>query len=164
MSILSEFINTAKEIIEVARQPLRDERHVSHIPGKKVPVSYPEEPVTMFHRFRGEHFPDVNEDGGALCRLFSAWPPSRRRDLHRRREDLRPHEERGTMDHHMLRSIRLTTGVASSGDSVSTLVRPMPSGMATTPRGAHTPGEMVKDKEYLLANKAREKDLNIIPK
>ena len=68
MSILTEFVNAAKEVIEVARSTAQGMSvTLSHIPTKKETVSYPDEPVQIIRRFRGEHFLDVNEDGKEKC-------------------------------------------------------------------------------------------------
>ena len=102
MSILSEIINTAKEIIDVARSTASGMSvTLSHIPGHKQTVSYPEQPVTLFHRFRGEHFLDVNEDGKELCVscfLCAAACPADAIYIEGA-EDPRPYAERATMDH-----------------------------------------------------------------
>src|SRR5262252_10899425 len=102
MSILSEFINTAKEIIGVARSTAQGMSvTLSHIPAKKVTVSYPEEPVTLFHRFRGEHFVDVNEDGKercVACFLCAAACPADAIYIEGA-EDQRPYAERIGQDH-----------------------------------------------------------------
>ena len=68
MSILSEVVNTVKEILAVAKSTATGMSiTLSHIPQRKETVSYPEAPVTIYRRFRGEHFLDVNEDGKEKC-------------------------------------------------------------------------------------------------
>ena len=68
MSILSDIINVSKEVVEVARTTAQGMSVTfSHIPTKKETVQYPEEPVQIYRRFRGEHFLDVNEDGKEKC-------------------------------------------------------------------------------------------------
>src|SRR6266545_1081318 len=68
MSILSDIINAAKEVVEVARTTAQGMSVTfSHIPTRKETVQYPDEPVQIYRRFRGEHFLDVDEEGKEKC-------------------------------------------------------------------------------------------------
>ena len=168
MSILSEIINTAKEIIDVARSTASGMSvTLSHIPSHKETVSYPEQPVTVFHRFRGEHFLDVNEDGKELCVscfLCAAACPADAIYIEGA-EDPRPYAERATMDHRYAKVYQIDYGrCILCGFCVDACPTDAIKHGHNFEWAVYTPGEMVKDKNYLLANKAREKQLNIILK
>src|SRR5215471_6402632 len=80
MSILSDIINVAKEVVEVARTTAQGMSVTfSHIPTRKETIQYPDEPVQIYRRFRGEHFLDVDEDGKENASPVSSAPRPVRR-------------------------------------------------------------------------------------
>jgi NADH-quinone oxidoreductase subunit I len=160
MSILSEIISTAKEIIDVARSTAQGMSvTLSHIPTRKETVSYPEEPVQMYRRFRGEHFLDVNEDGKercVSCFLCAAACPADAIYIEGA-EDPRPYAERSSMDHRYAKVYQIDYGrCILCGFCVDACPTDAIIHGHNFEWAVYTPGEMVKDKEYLLANKWRE--------
>src|ERR687886_57200 len=61
MSIISEVADKGKTLVQGLAHT------VSRIPQPKTTVSYPDEPVVLSARFRGEHFLDVDENGKERC-------------------------------------------------------------------------------------------------
>src|ERR1051325_7522900 len=61
MSIISEVAETVKTLVQGLAHT------INRIPQPKTTVSYPEEPVTLSARFRGEHFLDTDEHGKERC-------------------------------------------------------------------------------------------------
>ena len=160
MSILSEIIDTAKEIIDVARSTAQGMSvTLSHIPTRKETVSYPEEPVQMYRRVRGEHFLDVNEDGKekcVSCFLCAAACPADAIYIEGA-EDPRPYAERNSMDHRYAKVYQIDYGrCILCGFCVDACPTDAIIHGHNFEWAVYTPGEMVKDKEYLLANKWRE--------
>ena len=163
MSILSDVINTAKEIIDIARSTASGMSvTLSHIPTRKETVSYPEQPVTIYRRFRGEHFLDVNEDGKekcVSCFLCAAACPADAIYIEGA-EDPRPYEERLSIDHRYAKVYqidygrRILCGFCVDACPTDAIIHGHNFEWAV-----YTPGEMVKDKQYLLNNKWREPDV-----
>lgn len=163
MSILSEIIDTVKEVIDVARSTATGMSvTLSHIPTKKETVSYPDVPVTIYRRFRGEHFLDVNEDGKekcVSCFLCAAACPADAIYIEGA-EDPRPYEERNSMDHRYAKVYQIDYGrCILCGFCVDACPTDAINHGHNFEWAVYTPGEMVKDKEYLLANKWREPDV-----
>ena len=163
MSILSDIVSAAKDVIDVARSTAQGMGiTLSHIPGKKETVSYPEQPVQIYRKFRGEHFLDVNEDGKekcVSCFLCAAACPADAIYIEGA-EDPRPYEERKSMDHRYAKIYQIDygrcilCGFCVDACPTDAIIHGHNFEWAT-----YTPGEMVKDKEYLLANKWREPDV-----
>src|SRR5438045_5625002 len=61
MSIISDVIQSTKAIIQGMSVTL------SYIPRQKWTVQYPDEPVTMQPRYRGQHLLHVDENGKEKC-------------------------------------------------------------------------------------------------
>src|SRR5436309_13878738 len=61
MSIITEVIESTRAIISGMGVTL------SYIPKRKQTVQYPEEPVTMQPRYRGQHLLHVDESGKEKC-------------------------------------------------------------------------------------------------
>src|SRR5258705_12270279 len=61
MSIISDVIETTRGIIQGTGVTL------SYIPKQKWTVQYPDEPVTMQPRYRGQHLLHVDENGKEKC-------------------------------------------------------------------------------------------------
>src|ERR1700681_4146241 len=61
MSIITEVIESTKAIIQGMSVTL------SYVPKRKQTVQYPEEPVTVQPRYRGQHLLDVDELGRENC-------------------------------------------------------------------------------------------------
>ncbi|MEP7272191.1 MAG: NADH-quinone oxidoreductase subunit I [Acidobacteriota bacterium] len=163
MSILSEVFNTVKEIIDVARTTATGMSvTLSHIPKRKDTVSYPESPVTIYRRFRGEHFLDVNEDGKekcVSCFLCAAACPADAIYIEGA-EDPRPYEERNSIDHRYAKVYQIDYGrCILCGFCVDACPTDAIIHGHNFEWAVYTPGEMVKDKDYLLANKWREPDV-----
>jgi NADH-quinone oxidoreductase subunit I len=148
MSILSQLVNTVKEVVMVARSTAQGMSvTLSHIPTKKETVSYPEEAVQIYRRFRGDHFLDVNEDGADAIYIEGA-------------EDQRPYEQRIGMDHRYAKIYQIDYGrCILCGFCVDACPTDAINHGHNFEWACYTPGEMVKDKEYLLANKWREPDV-----
>lgn len=163
MSILSEVVNTVKEILAVAKSTATGMSiTLSHIPQRKETVSYPEAPVTIYRRFRGEHFLDVNEDGKekcVSCFLCAAACPADAIYIEGA-EDPRPYEERNSMDHRYAKVYQIDYGrCILCGFCVDACPTDAINHGHNFEWAVYTPGEMVKDKDYLLANKWREPDV-----
>jgi NADH-quinone oxidoreductase subunit I len=163
MSILAEIIETVKEVVEVARSTAAGMSvTLSHIPTPKATVSYPDQPVQIFHRFRGEHYLDVNEDGKercVACFLCAAACPADAIYIEGA-EDPRPYEERATMDHRYAKVYQIDYGrCILCGFCVDACPTDAIKHGHNFEWAVYTPGEMVKDKEYLLSNKWREPDV-----
>ncbi|MCW5967445.1 MAG: NADH-quinone oxidoreductase subunit I [Blastocatellales bacterium] len=163
MSILSNVIDTVKEILAVAQSTATGMSvTLSHIPTRKATVSYPDEPVTIFRRFRGEHFLDVNEDGKekcVSCFLCAAACPADAIYIEGA-EDPRPYEERISMDHRYAKVYQIDYGrCILCGFCVDACPTDAIIHGHNFEWAVYTPGEMVKDKEFLLANKWREPDV-----
>jgi NADH-quinone oxidoreductase subunit I len=113
MSLLSSIFDTVKEIVAVATSTATGMSvTLSHIPTRKETVSYPEQPVQIYRRFRGEHFLDVNEDGKekcVACFLCAAACPADAIYIEGA-EDPRPYEERVGMDHRFARVYQIDYG------------------------------------------------------
>jgi NADH-quinone oxidoreductase subunit I len=163
MSLLSGVFDTVKEIIAVARSTASGMSvTLSHIPTKKETVSYPEEPVQIYRRFRGEHFLDVNEDGKekcVSCFLCAAACPADAIYIEGE-EDRRPYEERIGIDHRYARVYQIDYGrCILCGYCVDACPTDAINHGHNFEWAVYTSGEMVKDKDYLLANKWREPDV-----
>ena len=163
MSILSNIIDAAKEVIEVARTTAQGMGvTLSHIPQRKDTVSYPDEPVQIYRRFRGEHFLDVNEDGKekcVSCFLCAAACPADAIYIEGA-EDPRPYEERIGMDHRYAKVYQIDYGrCILCGFCVDACPTDAIIHGHNFEWAVYTPGEMVKDKEFLLGNKWREPDV-----
>jgi NADH-quinone oxidoreductase subunit I len=163
MSILSEILNAAKEVIEVARTTAQGMSvTLSHIPTKKETVSYPDEPVQIYRRFRGEHFLDVNEEGKekcVSCFLCAAACPADAIYIEGA-EDPRPYETRNSIDHRYAKVYQIDYGrCILCGYCVDACPTDAIQHGHNFEWAVYTPGEMVKDKEFLLANKWREPDV-----
>ncbi|HWQ32827.1 MAG TPA: NADH-quinone oxidoreductase subunit I [Blastocatellia bacterium] len=160
MSILSEIVNTAKEIIEAARSTAAGMAvTLSHIPEHKVTVSYPDEPVQLFKRFRGEHYLAVDENGKELCVscfLCAAACPADAIYIEGA-EDPRPYEERATQDHRYAKVYQIDYGrCILCGFCVDACPTDAIRHGHNFEWACYTPGEMTKDKWYLLENRKRE--------
>jgi NADH-quinone oxidoreductase subunit I len=160
MSFLSEIVDTVKEIVYVAKSTAQGMSvTLSHIPGKKDTVSYPDEPVQIFKRFRGEHFLGVDENGKELCVscfLCAAACPADAIYIEGA-EDPRPYEERIGQDHRYAKVYQIDYGrCILCGFCVDACPTDAINHGHNFEWAVYTPGEMVKDKEYLLANLWRE--------
>ena len=167
MSLLDSIVNTVKEVVAVARSTAQGMSvTLSHIPTKKETVSYPEEAVQIYRRFRGEHFLDVNEDGKercVSCFLCAAACPADAIYIEGA-EDPRPYEQRGSMDHRYAKIYQIDYGrCILCGFCVDACPTDAINHGHNFEWAVYTPGEMVKDKEYLLANKWREPDVTPTP-
>jgi NADH-quinone oxidoreductase subunit I len=163
MSFLSGLINTVKEVVAVTTSTMQGMSvTLSHIPKKKDTVSYPDEPVTIYRRFRGEHFLDVNEDGKekcVSCFLCAAACPADAIYIEGA-EDPRPYEERATMDHRYAKVYQIDYGrCILCGFCVDACPTDAIQHGHNFEWAVPTAGEMVKDKDYLLQNKWREPDV-----
>lgn len=168
MSILSDIIETAKEVVEVARTTAQGMSiTLSHMPRKKETVSYPDEPVQMFQRFRGEHYLDVNEDGKekcVACFLCAAACPADAIYIEGA-DDPRPYRERNTMDHRYAKVYNIDYGrCILCGYCVDACPTDAIKHGHNFEWAVYDPKEMVKKKDYLMENKWREDDLNIVLK
>ena len=65
MSIISDIVESTKAIIKGMGVTL------SYIPKEKWTVEYPDEPVTMQPRYRGQHLLHVDEYGREKCVALS---------------------------------------------------------------------------------------------
>ncbi len=165
MSILSEIISTVKDVIDVARSTATGMSiTLSQIPKAKKTVSYPEEAVTIFERFRGEHMLTRNADGKencVSCFLCAAACPADAIYIEGA-EDPRPYEERGTIDHRYAKIYRIDYGrCILCGYCTEACPTDAIKHGHNFEWAVYTPGEMVKDKEYLLKNFETDKDLHI---
>jgi NADH-quinone oxidoreductase subunit I len=163
MSILSDIINVAKEVVEVARTTAQGMSVTfSHIPTRKETIQYPDEPVQIYRRFRGEHFLDVNEDGKekcVSCFLCAAACPADAIYIEGA-EDMRPYAERIGEDHRYAKIYQIDYGrCILCGYCVDACPTDAINHGHNFEWAVYTPGEMVKDKEFLLANKWREPDV-----
>lgn len=160
MSILSEIVNLAKDIIEAASSTAKGMRiTLSHIPEHKVTVSYPEEPAQLFKRFRGEHYLDVDENGKELCVscfLCAAACPADAIYIEGA-EDPRPYAERASQDHRYAKVYQIDYGrCILCGFCVDACPTDAIKHGHNFEWAVYTPGEMTKDKWYLLENRKRE--------
>jgi NADH-quinone oxidoreductase subunit I len=165
MSILSEILDTAKEIIAVARSTATGMGvTLKHLPQRKVTVSYPDVPVEIFQRFRGEHYQNRNADGKencVACFLCAAACPADAIYIEAG-DDPRPYEERETLDHRYSKVYQIDYGrCILCGYCTEACPTDAIKHGHNFEWAVYTPGEMVKDKPYLLANLEREKTLNI---
>src|SRR5688572_30567240 len=90
MSIISEVADTVKTLVQGLAHTF------ARIPQPKTTVSYPDDPVVLSARFRGEHFLDVDENGKekcVACFLCSAICPADAIYIEGN-DDSRPYEER----------------------------------------------------------------------
>lgn len=163
MSILANIVNTVKEVVAVARSTAQGMGvTLSHIPTKKETVSYPDEPVRIFRRYRGEHYLDVNEDGKekcVSCFLCAASCPADAIYIEGA-EDLRPYEERNSIDRRYAKIYQIDYGrCIQCGFCVDACPTDAIKHGHNFEWASYTAGEMVKDKEFLLANKWREPDV-----
>lgn len=163
MSLLSNVFDTVKEIVAIAKSTATGMSvTLSHIPTRKETVSYPEEPVQIYRRFRGEHFLDVNEDGKekcVSCFLCAAACPADAIYIEGA-EDPRPYESRNSMDHRYARVYQIDYGrCILCGYCVDACPTDAIKHGHNFEWACYTPGEMVKDKDFLLANKWREPDV-----
>ena len=110
MSILSEIFSTAKDIIDVARSTATGMSiTLAQIPKAKKTVSYPEEPVQLFQRFRGEHMLTRNADGKencVSCFLCAAACPADAIYIEGA-DDPRPYAERETQENRYAKVYRI---------------------------------------------------------
>ena len=163
MSILASIVNTVKDIVDVARSTAQGMAvTLSHIPTRKETVSYPDDPVTIFRRFRGEHFLDVDENGKekcVSCFLCAAACPADAIYIEGA-EDQRPYEDRIGMDRRYAKIYQIDYGrCILCGFCVDACPTDAINHGHNFEWASYTAGEMVKDKEYLLANKWREPDV-----
>lgn len=163
MSILADIFNAVKEVVDVARTTAQGMSvTLSHIPTKKETVCYPEDPVTIYRRFRGEHFLDVNEDGKekcVSCFLCAAACPADAIYIEGA-EDKRPYDERIGQDHRYAKVYQIDYGrCILCGFCVDACPTDAINHGHNFEWAVYTPGELVKDKKYLLANKWREPDV-----
>ena len=163
MSILADIVNAVKEVVDVARSTAQGMSvTLSHIPTRKETVCYPEEAVNIYRRFRGEHFLDVNEDGKekcVSCFLCAAACPADAIYIEGA-EDSRPYAERISQDHRYAKVYQIDYGrCILCGFCVDACPTDAINHGHNFEWAVYTPGELVKDKKYLLANKWREPDV-----
>ena len=128
MSIITDVIESTKAIIQGMGVTL------SYIPKRKWTVEYPDDPVTLQPRYRGQHLLHVDELGRekcVACYLCAAACPSECIYIVAA-DDPRPPEERTGVDERTLLSTTSITVVASSAVSVLRLARKTRSRTVTT--------------------------------
>ncbi|MFN0122456.1 MAG: NuoI/complex I 23 kDa subunit family protein, partial [Blastocatellia bacterium] len=152
--------NTAKEVVEVARTTAAGlSLTLRHLPMAKTTVSYPEEPVQLFKRFRGEHYLATNEDDKELCVscfLCAAACPADAIYIEGA-EDPRPYAERASQDHRYAKVYQIDYGrCILCGFCVDACPTDAIKHGHNFEWAVYTPGEMTKDKWFLLENRKRE--------
>ncbi|HNC45946.1 MAG TPA: NADH-quinone oxidoreductase subunit I, partial [Acidobacteriota bacterium] len=93
MSIIAEFVDAVK-ILKTAVEGMAIT--LSYVPKKKLTREYPDVPVEVFPRYRGEHYLARDENGKercVACFLCSAACPADAIYIEAT-EDLRPYEDR----------------------------------------------------------------------
>jgi len=127
MSIITDVIQSTKAIIQGMGVTL------SYIPKQKWTVQYPEEPVTVQPRYRGQHLLHVDENGKekcVACFLCAAACPSECIYIVAK-DDPRSPAERTGVDERFAEVYTLTMAVASSAATASKPAPKMRSRMAT---------------------------------
>ena len=127
MSIITDVIESTKAIIQGMSVTL------SYIPKRKWTVEYPDEPVTMQPRYRGQHLLHVDENGkrsASLLSMRSCLPV--RMYLHRSPRRSQTAGERMESMNGMPRFITSIMAGASSAATVLKRVLKMPLHTATT--------------------------------
>ena len=160
MSILSDIINTAKDVIEIARSTAAGlALTLSHLPKTKATIGYPEEPVQLFKRFRGEHYLATNEDDKELCVscfLCAAACPADAIYIEGA-DDPRPYAERATLDHRYAKVYQIDYGrCILCGFCVDACPTDAIKHGHNFEWAVYTPGELTRDKWFLLENRKRE--------
>jgi NADH-quinone oxidoreductase subunit I len=158
MSIISEVADTVKTLVQGLAHTM------ARIPQPKTTVSYPEDPVTLSARFRGEHFLDVDENGKercVACFLCSAICPADAIYIEGT-DDTRPYAERIGVETRYADVYRIDYGrCILCGYCVEACPKDAIKHGHNFEMSSYTREGLIKDKEYLLANRARERDLHI---
>ena len=106
MSIIGEVVDTVKALVGGLAHTM------ARIPQPKTTISYPEDPVPLSARFRGEHFLDVDENGRercVACFLCSAICPADAIYIEGA-DDPRPYPERAGVETRFPRVYRIDYG------------------------------------------------------
>ena len=126
MSIITDVIESTKAIIQGMGVTL------SYIPKRKWTVQYPDEPVTVQPRYRGQHLLHVDELGRekcVACYLCAAACPSE--CIYIVADDPRPAEQRIGVDERYASVYNIDYGRCIFADTASRLARKMRSRTGT---------------------------------
>lgn len=158
MSIISEVAQTVKSLVEGLAHTM------SRIPQPKTTVSYPDDPVSLAARFRGEHFLDVDENGRercVACFLCSAICPADAIYIEGA-DDPRPYPERAGVETRFPKVYQIDYGrCILCGYCVEACPKDAIKHGHAFEMASYTREGLIKDKEYLMANRARERELHI---
>ncbi len=158
MSIIGEVVDTVRALVGGLAHTM------SRIPQAKTTVSYPEDPVALSARFRGEHFLDVDENGRercVACFLCSAICPADAIYIEGA-DDPRPYPERAGVETRFPEVYRIDYGrCILCGYCVEACPKDAIKHGHNFEMASYTREGLIKDKEHLLANRERQRDLHI---
>lgn len=158
MSIIAEVVDTVRTLVGGLAHT------VSRIPQPKTTISYPEDPVPLSARFRGEHFLDVDENGRercVACFLCSAICPADAIYIEGA-DDPRPYPERIGVDTRYATVYRIDYGrCILCGFCVEACPKDAIKHGHNFEMASYTREGLIKDKEHLIANRERQRDLHI---
>ncbi len=160
-SILSEIFEAAKTVRAIAQGMAVT---LSYIPKQKLTRQYPDVPVELYPRFRGEHYLAQDENGKercVACFLCAAACPADAIYIEAD-EDLRPYAERPGMEPRYARVYNIDYGrCILCGYCVEACPKDAIKHGHNFEMAVTNFAELVKDKEYLLSNMEREKTRNL---
>ncbi|AEP12988.1 MULTISPECIES: NuoI/complex I 23 kDa subunit family protein [Chloracidobacterium] len=160
-SILSEIFEAAKTVRAIAQGMAVT---LSYIPKQKLTRQYPDVPVELYPRFRGEHYLARDENGKercVACFLCAAACPADAIYIEAD-EDLRPYAERPGMEPRYARVYNIDYGrCILCGYCVEACPKDAIKHGHNFEMAVTNFADLVKDKEYLLSNLEREKTRNL---
>jgi NADH-quinone oxidoreductase subunit I len=159
MSLISEVVETVRSIAQGMAVTL------SYIPRKKLTRQYPDVPVELFPRFRGEHYLARDENGKercVACFLCSAACPADAIYIEAT-EDLRSYAERPGMENRYAKVYNIDYGrCILCGYCVEACPKDAIKHGHSFEMAVTNFADLLKDKEYLLSNLEREQSRNLV--
>lgn len=160
MSIIAEFVDAVK-ILKTAVEGMAIT--MSYVPKKKLTREYPDVPVEVFPRYRGEHYLARDENGKercVACFLCSAACPADAIYIEAT-EDLRPYEDRPGIENRFAKIYNIDYGrCILCGYCVEACPKDAIKHGHIFEMAVTNFADLVRDKEFLLANLEREKTTN----
>jgi NADH-quinone oxidoreductase subunit I len=158
MSIIAEVVGTVRTLVGGLAHTM------ARIPQPKTTVSYPDDPVQLSARFRGEHFLDVDENGKekcVACFLCSAICPADAIYIEGA-DDPRPYPERVGVETRYPTVYRIDYGrCILCGFCVEACPKDAIKHGHNFEMASYTREGLIRDKDELLANRTRQRSLNI---
>lgn len=152
MSIITEVVDTVRALAQGMAVTL------SYIPKRKLTREYPDVPVELYPRFRGEHYLARNEDGKercVACFLCSAACPADAIYIEAT-EDLRSYEERPGIENRFAQVYNIDYGrCILCGYCVEACPKDAIKHGHNFEFAVTNFADLVKDKNYLLTNYGR---------